>query len=371
MKNYIALSIVFILLAFSSISTSWALDLAKVDDEIKKINLQAQEANYPLIALTRDHFDIAIRNGRKYFFPKNLRRDLDLAVNDGLLSSRSKLEIQAFPEENIYRVDYVVQINPHSASPISLVEGLDFYLENPEVRAGCDSHPSLCTEPEFFSSFLTPQSQVPTFPYVVQKKELRFTPAQIQERPETANFSQIGLQIFISVSRQNIQQVVEYFGFGQDSQKMKSILEKKLGSAAQVEVDLRHIMPLAVQISLDRFPTTSHGEFDVCYNAASTFYNSSHKQGNNSTELLQSILNRYYCPRNNLSDLRFGDILYSGGHAVRYIMFDANAGRHVVYQMNSGGFEAWRFIYLDEAFRYSGDPEVPFREFYDAYSRCR
>ena len=338
--------------------------------EIDRVNRVAADKSYPLAPLTFKHFAETLQTQRHFIFPKQKRQLVDDAIL-GTIDSDAALAFQIYSDAGIYRINFEFPLSAGWMNSIALVDGKNEVNHNPEDSAGCASRPDLCTEPNFFHNFDSPKHREPRFQFSVDSVKLRFTAKQIAERPEVANVEQPSLRVTLRLTAESIPSIVEYFAFGQDPKLTSERLFDSLGKQTVRSIDLREILPPAPRSSLYRFPTTSLGEHDVCYNAASTFYNEDHARGNNSTELLESLINRYYCPRSTVEDLRFGDILYAGGHVVRYVMYDSSSHKHIVYQMNSGGFEAWRLLYLDDAFQYKSADDVAFRDTYDAYYRCK
>lgn len=347
--------------------------------EISYINDEIKRRNLPMAELTVEHFEFSLHNHLKFLFPKSERKSVLSTLETSLLKSNQSLYLTVMPEYNIYRVNFGIDVSSdkhHEYMQIPMVDGVNLSHYSPEEMAGCSTSPNLCAEPLFHTgSFQQASTRVARFPYRVEEIRLNFTKKQYEERPEIPKgFTQNGLKVWIKITDLNIPLIIDYFGFGQDRENLRKILMYKV-SLGLTELDLKEIMPPAVNISLNHFPSPSEGEFDVCYNAASTFFNINHKHGNNSPELLESIINHFYCKRDKYKDMRFGDILYIGGHAVRYIMYDSFTNKHIVYQMNSGGYDAWRFIYLEEAFEFynykTQIAESSFYNLYDAYYKCK
>lgn len=340
-----------------------------VDQAIHAINTKVKNEGYSIRSLAKADFAAALNQQKKFLFPKKLRNIIDTTLSSGIMDPGLQFRITAFPGSSFEpRIDLSI----YGYIVILIQSDTLAYLDNtPEIRANCDGNYGFCDESNFSPNLKEPPSRIPKFIYSVKTKPLSFSEAQVRERHETKGFQQNSLEVTLRLEKSSIPNIVNYFEKGQNEKKLTQFLLDRLGTKSFVSMDLKEIMPPAVKQALYKFPGSSDN--DVCYNAASTFYSSSHDRGDNSTELLESIIDRFYCIKADESKLRFGDILYAGGHVVRYIMYDDHANKHIVYQMNSGGWESWRFLYLEEAFDTGSDfpMENLFNEWIDIYGRCK
>lgn len=162
------------------------------------------------------------------------------------------------------------------------------------------------------------------------------------------------LEIEIYLSRENIDEVRWYFGRGLNLDQLHSRLYRLIGDKFWTDrgvwVKLQKIFPNWIAEKANTFPLQEDGA-DVCYNIAAHFYQDEISQPISfSKENLVQMIERYYKEIGPQDNLKFGDILYSGGHAARFIMKDPWSSKEIVFSLQSGGTTPYRFWWAEEDF---------------------